>query len=131
MNLIVDTNVFLAVSLNEPEKQDLINISSGYDAVSPEILLYEIGNALSAMVKRHRLTESEALSTLSITKNIPVKLIKCNIQESLKIAIKLNIYAYDAYFLQCALSTNSPLITLDKKMKMAAEELNIRVLELS
>jgi len=131
MDLIVDTNIFLAVALNEPEKEDIINISSGHDAASPEILWYEIGNALSAMVKRHRLTENEALAALDITNKIPVKLIKCDIQESLKLAIKFNIYAYDAFFLQCAIATKSPLITLDKKMKMVAEELNIKILELS
>jgi predicted nucleic acid-binding protein len=130
MDLTVDTNIFLAVALNEPEKQGIINISSGYNAVSPEILSYEIGNALSAMVRRHRLTESEALSAFNVTKNIPVKLIECNILKSLEIAIKFNIYAYDAYFLQCALSSNSQLITLDKRMKAVAEELNIKVLEL-
>lgn len=131
MDLIVDTNIFLAVALNEPEKADIINVSSGYDAASPEILMYEIGNALSAMVKRHRLTENESLAALDITNKIPVKLIKCDIQKSLKLAVKFNIYAYDAFFLQCAISTNSPLITLDKKMKMVAEELNIKILELS
>ncbi len=131
MDLIVDTNIFLAVALNEPEKAGIIKASSGHDAVSPEILLYEIGNALSAMVKRHRLTENEALAALNITNNIPVKLIKCDIQKSLELAIKFNIYAYDAYFLQCALSSNNPLITLDKGMKAVAKELNIKVLELS
>jgi len=131
MDLIVDTNIFLAIALNEPEKADIINVSSGYDAASPEILMYEIGNALSAMGKRHRLTENESLAVLDITNKIPVKLIKCDIQKSLQLAVKFNIYAYDAFFLQCAISTNSPLITLDKKMKMVAEELNIQILELS
>ncbi len=130
MDLIVDTNIFLAVALNEPEKPSIIRVSSGYAVVTPEILLYEIGNALSAMVKRHRLTADEAIAALNITKNIPAKRIECNVQKSLEIAIKFNIYAYNAYFLQCALSTNSPLITLDKKMKVVAEELNIKVLEI-
>ncbi len=131
MELIVDTNIFLAVALNEPEKTTIIEASSGYDAVSPEVLFYEIGNALSAMVKRQRLTEREALAALNITNKIPVKLLKCNLQKSLELAIKFNIYAYDAFFLQCALSTNSPLMTLDRKMRMVAEELNIKTLELS
>ena len=40
------------------------------------MLPYEIGNALSALVKRQRLTESEASTALGITNEIPVKLIK-------------------------------------------------------
>lgn len=131
MNLIVDTNIFLAVALDEPEKSSIINVGSGYNAVSPEVLPYEIGNALSAMIKRRQLTESEAISAYDITRNIPVKLVKPDIQKSLEIAIRYNIYAYDAYFIQCAISTNTPLLTLDKKMKAVAKELNIKLLELS
>ncbi len=40
-----------------------------------------------------------------------------------------NIYAYDAYFLQCAKQLSYPLITLDKRMKKIAYDLNIDVLE--
>lgn len=94
------------------------------------MLPYEIGNALSALVKRQRLTESEAITALGITNEIPVKLIKTNIQEALEIAIKFNIYAYDAYYIQCALSTNNPVLTLDKRMKAVANELSINTLEL-
>ena len=130
MRLIVDTNIFLAVALDEPEKPGIIEVGSGHDAVSPDVLPYEIGNALSAMIKRRQLTESEAISAYSMTTKIPVKLVQIDIQKSLEIAIKFNIYAYDSYFIQCAISMNAPLLTLDKKMKSVAKELNIKILEL-
>ncbi len=38
-------------------------------------------------------------------------------------------YAYDVYFLQCALHLSCPLITLDTRMKQVAYDLNIKVLE--
>ncbi len=43
-------------------------------------------------------------------------------------ALNYNIYAYDAYFLQCAKYLSCPLITLDKQMKKIAqkEEVEIR-----
>ena len=130
MNLIADTNIFLAVALDEPEKPGIIEAGFGYDAVSPDMLPYEIGNALSAMIKRRQLTESESISAYNITKQVPVKLVKVDIQKALKTAIKFNIYAYDAYFIQCALSLNAPLLTLDKRMQSVAKALNIDVLEL-
>jgi len=52
MNIIADTNIFLAVVLNEPEKDKIVQLTSNTDAISPEILPYEIGSALTAMVKR-------------------------------------------------------------------------------
>ena len=49
--------------------------------------------------------------------------------EFLDIAIQYNIYAYDAYFLECALSLRSPLLTLDRQMKGIAQKIGIQVME--
>jgi len=129
MNIISDTNIFLAVALDEPEKDRIIQVTSGVNIVSPEILPYEIGNALSAMVKRKRLTAKEALQAQIKTNFIPVRLVSTDIQKTLELAIKFNIYAYDAYFLQCAKTLVYPLFTFDKRMKQVANELNIELLE--
>ncbi len=129
MDIISDTNIFLAVALDEPEKDRIIKLTSGADATAPEILPYEIGNALSAMIKRRQITSDEALSAQKVASVIPVRLVSIDIQEALKIAINFNIYAYDAYFLQCAKTFSYPLITLDKRLKQVATELHIKILE--
>jgi len=77
------------------------------------------------MLKRNQLTKEEVLPIIEATNNIPVRLISVDIQEALKIAIEFNIYAYDAYFLQCAKATSNPLCTLDKRMRAVARELRI------
>jgi len=129
MNIVSDTNIFLAVALDEPEKGRIIQLTSELDAIAPEILPYEIGNALSAMIKRKQITNEEALSAQKTVGLIPVRLVSVDIQQALKLAIEFNIYAYDAYFLQCAKAMSYPLITLDKRMKQVATKLNIAVLE--
>jgi len=43
----------------------------------------------------------------------------------LKIAEKYSIYAYDAYFLECAGNFNSPLLTLDNRLGNVAKQMNI------
>ena len=60
MRVLADTNVFLAVALNEPEKLWLLQLTQGVELVAPAVLPYELGNALSALVKRKRLTAGEA-----------------------------------------------------------------------
>jgi len=129
MNLVSDTNIFLAVVLNEPEKESIIRLTSKINAISPDILLYEVGNALSAMVKRNKLTKDEALSAFEGVRSIPVRLVSVDIRQALKLAFDYNIYAYDAYFLQCAKQLSCPLITLDKRMKQVAYDLKIEVVE--
>ncbi len=129
MNIVSDTNIFLAVALEEPERENIIQLTSEASAVAPEILPYEIGNALSAMIKRKQITYDEALSAFEISRLIPVRLVAVDIHQALQLALKFNIYAYDAYFLQCAKALSCPLITLDKRMKQIAIDLNIAVLE--
>jgi predicted nucleic acid-binding protein len=129
MKIVSDTNIFLAVVLDEPEKDRIIELTSGADVISPEILPYEIGNALSAMVKRNRLTPEQAVSAQASAGLIPVRLVGVDIGQSLRIAMDFNLYAYDAYFLHCAKVLAHPLITLDGRMKQVAAELKIEVLE--
>ena len=43
-------------------------------------------------------------------------LVVTHIKSALKIATKFNIYAYDAYFLECADNLRIPLLTLDLGM---------------
>ncbi len=129
MDIVSDTNILLAVVFNEPEKDNIVQRTSGNDAIAPEILPYEVGNALSAMIKRKQITHKEALQAQKSINSIPVRLMSIDIAQSLQLAIEFNIYAYDAYFLQCAINHSCPLLTLDKGMKKIAKQLNIKILE--
>lgn len=82
------------------------------------------------MVKRKRLTMAEALKAHKAVNLIPVRLVGVDVLASIKIAAEHGIYAYDAYFLQCARLYSLPLLTLDKRMKQVAEDLGLQVLEL-
>jgi predicted nucleic acid-binding protein len=129
MKIIADTNTFIAVALNEPEKELIISLTEGHDLVAPEVLPFEIGNALTAMVKRNSLLADEAILAWDAIQNIPVELRRINISAALKIAIECNIYAYDAYFLECALNQRSPLLTLDRQMREIARKIGIQIME--
>jgi len=98
-NINVDTNIFLAVIFNEPEKENIVRLTAGNDAIAPEILPYEVGNALSVMIKRKQITHKEALQAQKSISSIPVRLMSIDISQSIKLAMDFNIYAYDAYFL--------------------------------
>ncbi len=129
MEIIADTNIFLAVALDEPEKEDIVKLTAGATLIAPEILPYEIGNALSALLKRRKLSVQQAMDVLEISRKIPVRLVPTDIGRALGLAARFNIYAYDAYFIQCALKSASPILTLDGRMKGVAKALNIPVLE--
>jgi len=130
MRILVDANIFLTVILNEPEKDKIIEHTLGIELISPEILPYEIGNALSAMAKRKRLNNDQISQSFQYFKNIPVRLVDVNIEKALEISYEYNIYAYDAYYLETARRLKLQLLTLDQKMKSVANEMNITLLEI-
>ncbi len=85
----------------------------------PEILPYEIGNALIAMVKRKQLMRDEALSAFEAASSIPVRLVSVDIQKALKLALDYNIYPHDAYFLQCATYLSIPFIMMGGVLRVS------------
>jgi predicted nucleic acid-binding protein len=127
MEIIADTSAFLAVVLDVADRKWVIEKTSGLALISPEVLPYEIANALSAMKKRGRLTEREALKAFNISQSIPVRLVPIRLHDALRVAIRFNIYAYDAFYVQCCLETKLPLISLDNRMCEVAKSLSIKV----
>jgi predicted nucleic acid-binding protein len=129
MKIIADTNTFIAVALNEPEKDVIIRLTEGHSLIAPEVLPFEIGNALTAMMKRSALNANEVILAWDMVQTIPVDLRRIDIRAALNIATQHNIYAYDAYFLECALNLRSPLLTLDQRMKGVARKIGIKFME--
>lgn len=130
MRLVVDANVFLAVALEEPERQGIIEITRGRTLTSPEALPFEIGNALSALVRRGRLSPQEAQAAWNTCSAIAVELRSVDMEASLELAVAQGIYAYDAYYLQCAASLRSPLLTLDRRLERVATAVGVKVMEI-
>jgi predicted nucleic acid-binding protein len=127
MDIIVDANIFMAVILNESDNGNIIEATKGVNFVAPEILPYEIGNALSSAVKRKHVTETEAPAAYRIFEEIPVRKTEVDIYQALVLAGRFNIYAYDAYYLEVARRLDLPLFTLDVKMQEIAKTLNIKI----
>lgn len=129
MKVVADTSSFLAVALLEPERDQIILLTQGHELVAPEILPYEIGDALTAMLKRRVLSPHQVLPVWEASQQIPVELRRVDMPAALALASDQGIYAYDAYFLECALSLRVPLLTLDGGMKYVARQLGIALLE--
>jgi predicted nucleic acid-binding protein len=129
LNIVIDTSALIAVIVGEPERGRMIEATSRKTLLGPGAIPWEIGNAFSAMFKRNRLTLDAALEGLSIFSSIPIRYVEPEFVEVLKISEKADIYAYDAYFLECALRYKAPLLTLDRRLKSVAEDFNIEIVE--
>jgi predicted nucleic acid-binding protein len=99
--------------------------SNEFDHLSCTI---EIGNALSAMFKRRSIGLDAALELLDAYAAIPIRLIDMALKQAVELSARLNVYAYDAYVIACALNQRAPLLTLDKGLIERARDLKLDVL---
>ena len=129
MDIVVDASVIIAVIANEPGKDKLVALTKGADLIAPSSIHWEIGNAFSAMLKRSRVTLHQALQAIEVYYRIPMRFAEVELEESLKLAAELNIYAYDAYLIRCALKYNAPLLSLDENLVRVAQAKGAKVVE--
>ncbi len=128
MEIVIDTSALISVIVGEPERKRIIEVTTGNTLIAPGSIQWEIGNAFSAMFKQKRLTLTEAEKGISIFKGIPIRYIDPDFIKALKISKQANIYAYDAYFLECAIRYKAPLLTLDRKLMASAQIFNVETL---
>ena len=129
MEIVIDTSALISVIVGEPERKRIVEVTTGNTLICPGSIPWEIGNAFSAMFKQKRLTLEEAEKGLSIFKSIPLRYIDSDFVRALKLSKQANIYAYDAYFLDCAIRHKAPLLTLDRKLKASAQSINVETME--
>ena len=129
MAIVVDTSVIISVVTNEESKSKLIRITEGEELIAPSSLHWEIGNAFSSMFKRGKISLNLAKKAIEYYKMIPLRLVDIEIYKALEVSHKYNIYAYDAYFLECAKNYNYPLLTLDNGLLESAKKMNINAIE--
>ena len=129
MPLVVDTSALIAVLVSEPQRAALVSLTRGEELVAPGSVHWEVGNALSAFLKRKRATLVEIQRCLAAYALVPLRLLEVDLALALEVAAEHGIYAYDAYLVSCALTQRAPLLTLDQGLVSAALAAGVEVLE--
>jgi predicted nucleic acid-binding protein len=130
MDIVIDTSALLAVIVAEPERDRIIKLTSGHSLIGPGSISWEVGNAFSAMLKQKRCNLVEAQKGLKVFRSIELRFVEVDLHNAIAIAFQTKTYAYDAYFLDCAVRHAAPLLTLDRPLKRAALRLGVKVMEI-
>ncbi len=100
-------------------------------AVVPSLWAVEVANALVAGERRERLTSSGIARFLELLKGLPIE---TDIQtasralgDTLQLARRHGLSAYDAAYLELATREGLVLATLDTKLKTAAEAAGVKI----
>lgn len=128
-NVVIDASALIAVVTNEPEKANLVQLTQNVDLIAPHSVHWEIGNAFSAMLKRNRIQVSDALQAIEAYLSIPIRFVDVELDEVVKLANTLNIYAYDAYLIRAAIKYKSPLLSLDQSLINSAKSVKAQIVE--
>jgi predicted nucleic acid-binding protein len=129
MTLVVDASILLAVLTSEPERAKIIELTRDVGLIAPASVHWEIGNALSSMLRRGRITLVQAESILKNYEKIPIRFVEVSLHESIRISADRKIYAYDAFLIACARDQRCRLISLDKALLQASKDSGVQVVE--
>ena len=127
MEIILDACAIMAVIVKEPERDLVIELTKDAIIVSPNMVSYEVANALTKMVKKKIIEKERMINAYSYFEKIPIKTIDIDLKKALEIAWDYKIYAYDACYLESAKRLDLPLLTFDINMIKVGNELGIKI----
>jgi predicted nucleic acid-binding protein len=81
------------------------------------------------MFKRKAVELDDALRVLDAYAAIPIRLVDPSFRQAVRLSQQLNIYAYDAYVIVCAINQRAPILSLDNVLKDRARSLKVDILE--
>ena len=129
MNILLDASAVMAIILNEPNRDKVIKLTENTILISREVISFEVGNALVNLYRRQKISEDGLFEAYKNFTLMPLRIVKVNVENALKIACNHKVYAYDAYYLEIAYRLKIPLITFDAQMKRAGMDLRINIPE--
>src|SRR5262249_46181263 len=129
-SIVIDTSAILAVLLDEPEKETVVEKTMGTILSAPASLRWEVGNAATAGVKRRRLTLGRARQLITDFEQVTIRELAIDIGRAVDLGLELGIDAYDAYILEAARSSGFPLLALDSPIRRNAKKLGLSLVEL-
>lgn len=118
--ILIDASAILALLLKENEAVGILEKTKNTLLLSAKCLPFEIANSLSKQLKRQLISLEKAQKIFSIFNRLPIELIDVDFNSSLEYCSKENQYAYDMFYLDCAVKNKCPLLTLDKKLSEIA-----------
>ncbi|MCP4589643.1 MAG: type II toxin-antitoxin system VapC family toxin [bacterium] len=81
------------------------------------------------MFKRERIDLEAAERALQAYLQIPIDIIDVDLLSAVRLSHELNVYAYDAYVIDCAKRLGAPLISLDGGLLEACRRAEVEIIE--
>lgn len=129
--VVVDTSIVLAVLLKEPSRAGIVKRTRGMRVLVAPSIIWEVGNALVALVRRGRADHATIARAWASFEQIPLRFTVCDVAASLRLATERKLYACDAYVIEAARAAGVALMTLDDRQRVAAIACGVQILEVT
>jgi predicted nucleic acid-binding protein len=116
----VDCSLLAAILFNEPSQGEALKLLSGKSLHAPNLIDHEIISV--ALKKSGARARDLVLRGLSAYRKLRLARHSIDHEAQFELALSQKISAYDAAYLQLAVSLNAPLATYDRVLASAARE---------
>jgi predicted nucleic acid-binding protein len=132
MPFVVDASIAAAWFMpdeEDPTAEYAFDLLNRGRALAPAIWWFEVRNLLIINERRQRLSNVKSAAALVLLNKLPIDLDRDPDEETiLSLARKHRLTLYDASYLDAALRSSLPFVTLDRKLAEAARAEKIKLL---
>jgi len=119
--LVGDCSVLAAVLFDEPQRNRAAEALTGMEIFAPYLIDHELASV--AVKKARQGLEEVAHQALADLAELQITRCRVDAAAQWRIALELDLSAYDAAYLQLALDLQAPLATFDQRLGRAARHL--------
>lgn len=121
MAVVVDASALAAVAFNEPGGDAVTAALTGHGLYAPTLIDYELASIGWKKLRRHPEQSESILANVTRIRSLAIARVSPAFPAVLALARLLDITPYDASYLWVARAMGLPLVTLDERLRRAAE----------
>ena len=118
---VVDASALGAMVFGEPEAQKIADKLSGGLLIGPALLPFELASICLKKMKAHPAKKNLIMKAFEASEQLAIEYIDVDHPQVIALAEEAGLTTYDAAYLWLAQKTGGRLVTLDAKLRKAAE----------
>jgi len=118
---VVDASALGAMVFGEPDAQKIADMLSGSPLIGPALLPFELASICLKKIKAHPAKKSLIMKAFEASEELAIEYVEVEHTLVIALAEETGLTTYDATYLWLAREVGGRLVTLDAKLRKAAE----------
>lgn len=119
---VIDSSALAAVMFNEPDADLVADVTVDQRLLAPYLLVFELASVCRKKILAEPRKRELYLEAFAGAEELPIRYADTNPSAVIALALHLGVTTYDAFYLNLALETGAPLVTVDRDLAKAAEK---------